>query len=751
MVEKIKNSITVVYYLLFFSVPLIFHPQTSELFEFNKMVLTYALTTFIVSLWLIRMILEKKIIFRRTILDIPLIIFLISQFLSTLISIDSRTSLLGYYSRFHGGLASSLSYSLLYWAFVSNMHRLEVIKSIKILITSAFLISIWAIFEHFGRSFSCLLVPEFRSFDASCWVQDVQNRVYATLGQPNWLAAWIVALTPLTWGFALISNINPSAKFRIDAERSRSIKNQKSKLQSKKTNILKFVFWVTLSILFFSTLLFTKSRSGLLGFGVANLTFWALSFLFSLKHNIEKKHFLKTFVICNLAFVILALASGTPWTPNLKNEGLPAEALSDAEGVKAGPALEVGGSSSVEIRKIVWKGAIDIWKHYPILGTGVETFAFSYYNFRPVEHNLVSEWDFLYNKAHNEYLNYAATAGTVGLLAYLLLICFSVYQISNIKFLGQSPKDLSAISKQIPNSKSQLGQSEQSEISLLSIALLSGFISILMTNFFGFSVVPVALQFFLFPAFAITLAGQSAEDKVQRFEKIESSNSQKTLVFFVFCTMLFALFSIGKYWYGDFLYAKGKMFNDSQEYIKAQATLAKAAMLSPKESVYHGELADVASTLAIIAYEEGDEDLAKKFVEIAIYESDMAAKLSPANITLKRDRANMFIKLSIIDPSFLISARNTLIETVKFAPTEAKLSYNLGVTYLRTGDYEKAIEIIQKAVEMKPNYKEAHYALALLYIDKGEKEKAKEELLYILENISSNDPEVKRELDELGI
>ncbi|KKQ51802.1 MAG: hypothetical protein US72_C0012G0026 [Microgenomates group bacterium GW2011_GWC1_38_12] len=96
MLEKTKNYIAIIFYLAFFSIPLVFHPQTSELFEFNKMVLTYALTVVIVCFWFIRMILEKKIVFRRTILDIPLLIFLTSQTLSTLISIDARTSLLGY-------------------------------------------------------------------------------------------------------------------------------------------------------------------------------------------------------------------------------------------------------------------------------------------------------------------------------------------------------------------------------------------------------------------------------------------------------------------------------------------------------------------------------------------------------------------------------------------------------------------------------------------------------------------------------
>ncbi|KKP99309.1 MAG: O-antigen polymerase, partial [Candidatus Levybacteria bacterium GW2011_GWB1_36_18] len=88
---------------------------------------------------------------------------------------------------------------------------------------------------------------------------------------------------------------------------------------------------------------------------------------------------------------------------------------------------QLGGTDSGKIRLIVWRGAIDVWKNNPIFGTGVETFAYAYYKYRPIEHNLTSEWNFLYNKAHNEYLNYLATTGVFGLLSYLSFIAFFLF------------------------------------------------------------------------------------------------------------------------------------------------------------------------------------------------------------------------------------------------------------------------------------------------------------------------------------
>ena len=279
------------------------------------------------------------------------------------------------------------------------------------------LASILAIGEHFGIFATCGLMGF--SYTESCWVQDVQNRVFGTLGQPNWLAAILVAVLPISNYQFLIS---------------------------------KFL-WFVVSTLFFITLLYTKSRSGLLAFMIESIIFWGFVFWQS------KLKFVKEFLYIFLSFAFLAfIILHKPSNQVTTNQSSTSQ----------GPALETGGTESGTIRKYVWLGAIKVFKHYPLLGTGPETFAFSFPMYKPIEHNLTSEWDFIYNKAHNEFLNYLANTGLLGFLSYLLLIIFSV-----IIFWKSKRFDL-----------------------------LSGYIAILITNFFGFSIVPVSLLFFLFPAIA---------------------------------------------------------------------------------------------------------------------------------------------------------------------------------------------------------------------------------------------------------
>src|SRR5947207_15890398 len=88
------------FYLVFFLVPIVFVGDTSELFEFNKMWLTFGLTAIIFSAWISKIIMQRRIFIQRTPLDIPIILFLLSQVIATFHSLDPYVSWWGYYSRF---------------------------------------------------------------------------------------------------------------------------------------------------------------------------------------------------------------------------------------------------------------------------------------------------------------------------------------------------------------------------------------------------------------------------------------------------------------------------------------------------------------------------------------------------------------------------------------------------------------------------------------------------------------------------
>ncbi len=702
MEKNIVRVIRILFYCVFGLIPLIMYTRTSEIFEFNKLITTYILTILIIFLWLVRMIVAEKIVFKRTQLDVPILLFLGTQLLSTLISIDFRTSLLGYYSRFHGGFLSSVTYALLYWSFVSNASKKTVYKSIVSMFFAAFVISVYGILQHFG-------------VDKHIWVQDVQERVFATLGQPNWMAAYLTMVLPLTVSAAGIGLI-----FRKKIRRGIPI----------------FLTSGTISIVALIAILFTKSRSGLLGLIAAISVFFITTLLILIKNSRYRKSGVSVISGFVVTFLLTAFIVGTQWTPSLLKRLAPLAPTTETA-VHVGSVLDSGGSDSVAIRKVVWQGAVDIWKAYPILGTGVETFAYSYYNFRPVEHNLLSEWDFLYNKAHNEYLNFLATTGFIGTTAYLLLLVVILWQLfkPSLQFITKNTVRNSTLT------------SHQFIAIILANSFLAGFVALLITNFFGFSVVTVTSLMFLFPALLTSL-----NSKPLPTVKKTLSASHLIGISIVFFAAAFLIYKTTQYWLADTKYALGRNLQKTGRLSESYNQLSRALQLSPNESLFWDELAQTVADTAILAAQSKETaDKSASLADKALEYNTKAIRLSPANVNYLRSRSTILLKMSVINSEYLYEAIPTIETALKMAPTDAKFYYNLGLTHIRAGNTDKGLEILEKTINIKPNYREAHFAIALVHLEQDNKDKAVKHLLYIVEYINPDDTDANRELRELGI
>ena len=742
MSEKLSSislrAIEILFYALFFSVPLVFAGNTSELFEFNKMWITFAITIAIAFFWTVRIIAEKSLVIKRTPLDIPIALFVLAQIASTVISLDPHTSLWGYYSRFNGGLLSILCYVFLYYAFVSNLNSAKIVKNIFLVsLVSAFIVVLWALPSHFGKDPTCLI---FRgSFDVSCWTADFQPkvRIFGTLGQPAWLAAYLVLLIPISLAFSIL--------YKKD-ELKRSLKS---------------IIFLTLSSLMFLSFLYTRTRSAVLALGVGLIFFFGALILFD---KPSKKNFVKDLlkkqkivVLSIIIFAIIGFFAEIPLSPfdkfsfnNLKNYVQKVKVTQNPQRETV-HQTQLGGTDSGKIRLIVWRGAIDVWKNNPIFGTGVETFAYAYYKYRPIEHNLTSEWNFLYNKAHNEYLNYLATTGVFGLLSYLSFIAFFLFIF--LATIFKTKNKLSAVLL----AKTGVVMSKESQTLAkdpLILSLVAGFITILITNFFGFSVVIMNIYLFLIPLFVLILM-DVLDDKSLGFKlgKVgEIGFFGWSLISLSFLVTAYLLFFLFNFWRADVLYALGNNYSKSGEYQQAYSLLRSAVSIH-SEPVFQDEVStnDASFALAIAYSSQG-----KNATESAQIISQLAAESSsindsltnshPNNILFWKSRVRIFYNLAQIDNSYLSKALVAMKRVYELGGNEASIAYNLGVLYGQSGDSKKAVEILKKTVALKPDYRDAHYALGLFYNDIGEKEKAIYEMEYILSHFSKDDEQAKQSL-----
>ncbi len=334
---------------------------------------------------------------------------------------------------------------------------------------------------------------------------------------------------------------------------------------------------------------------------------------------------------------------------------------------------ELDITPSSDIRKIVWQGAIDLWKKQPVFGTGVETFAYSYYWTRPKAHNLTSEWDFLYNKAHNEYLNFAATTGTVGLFTYLLL------PISFFYFLYKN-KQSSLTTNHYPLS------------------------TILITNFFGFSVVPVAIFFFLLPALA--------QHSTNKIKILTLANKIDTLLIPLFTVIgLFLVFKIATFWLADFYFARGVNHYQAGFLDQGISQLNKSINYRPNEPLYYAHRASANSQK--IAWLTQNEQNWEPETEIknSLKDIDKALKISPYHINFYKRKAKVSYYLSFHDLKYLNEGLEALLTAEKLAPTDPKIPYNIGLIYQTLDKNQQARQYLEKAVELKANYQAAKQAL----------------------------------------
>lgn len=652
-----QNIIQTILYLAAIFIPLTFTTFNSELFEFPKFILLLSASLTILFAWIIDSYYNHKSFIPKEIIKKPISLAILSilatQLLSTIFSINPYTSFWGYYSRFHQGLLTTICYTILYFAATLYLDKKSVLKLIKVSVGSAFFISLYAILQRLG-------------IDKSLWIQDVVNRPFSTLGQPNWLAAYLLPNLFLTLYLTTVGGI-------------------------KKPTFLHTLLFITI----LSALLLTKSRSGFIALILSYLSYWIL-----LARQFSIKKIKREFLLSTLYLLLVTLFIGTPYTPKLIDIlKSPKQEVSNSQ--STGTQLENGGTESGDIRRIVWTGALKLIQKHPLIGTGPETFAYTYYWERPAAHNNTSEWDYLYNKAHNEYLNIAATTGVLGLLAYLYFH-YTVF-LKSTELVIKSKK---------------INQEEDNNLRSLYPVLGAAVVGFTVTNFFGFSVIPVYLLMTLIAALPLAVNQQ-----------LGKGVSDKNLALLIFLPLLYP----AHLFFTDISFAKGKAYLDSNRPGDALPLLQKAVNSRPGLDLYHSTLSETYAQLGQ--------------TELAVKETELTKRLNPYHLNYYKSRAKIYLTLATGDPKFYGSAAKELEDATKLAPTDPKLYYNLGLIYTRIGNNDLAANQFKQAIALKPNYESPYYALTLLYEQTDQKKLIPELLKSATANLSTYSGALKNKIE----
>jgi putative inorganic carbon (HCO3(-)) transporter len=382
--RKEASMLTKLFYILLFGTPLLFTTNTRELFEFPKMFFVYFMGTLIISIFVLFRIwrsTQKSFVWP----GVPILCFVAAYVLSTIFSSHPYTSVWGYYTRFNGGLVSVLVFFGIYIVAINELSLKDFEKLIVVALVSAIPVGVYAVAQHF-------------SMIGNMWKANASLRVFSTFGQPNWLAAFFSMLLPI-----ILFN------FLVD---KRYLK----------------VLWGLLFLLGFSGLWFTYSISGLLGFVVALLC------LFILNRTLVQKRLREVLILLSFAVLIAVCNRGIYASKvndiyvDIKQQLSTRFIVSAQESPESLGVSPHAVSDPGYIRLSLWKGTLALIVSHPVnflVGTGPETFPYAFQPFRPANLNYSSEWDFVFNKPHNYYLEIFSNLGLLGLVSYMMLIGFT--------------------------------------------------------------------------------------------------------------------------------------------------------------------------------------------------------------------------------------------------------------------------------------------------------------------------------------
>jgi O-antigen ligase len=595
---RLTKLIHLCYYVLIFITPLLMSNQTSEMFEFPKILIIYVIAFTVFALWLIDFIIHRRSV-RIPSLVVVVGVFLASQMLATATSVDIHTSIFGYYGRFNGGLLSIIAYCILFFVALQTFDRKTFYTLLKVSLAASMVVLLWGLPGRLlGVDMSCILYRG--EFSTACWTNEFrpQERMFSTLGQPNWLGVY---LTMHVFMGLFLWIRKTQVTFR-------------DMIKPTKRTILYGIY--TLLVAFGVVL--TGSRSSEMGlFG----GLVALILIYLWKRG--KKAHVKILAILIILNVIVFGA----WY---------AYRLSDSKTDKI--------THSGTIRLIVWEGALKLASRYPLTGTGPETFAYTYFLTRPEAHNNTTERDLIYNKAHNEFLNFLATTGLIGFSAYIFML-----------FMMIRP----------------LLQSKEGSI------LAGGIIAMSIANFFGFSTSTGQMLLFLIP-----LYGLLQKDILPVTHTHKSHVWVKNiLVALVFGGWALTMRYFYNYYQADLSYAKATSLQYASSYIESIDAFTKALGYR-FEHIYADKFALTVAQTAYVLSEADTEKIygsqIQSYIKMAESIQTAALQSSPQNPMYWKDRVRMYLLIQDVvnakdKKDIQLQIKTAIARATQLAPTDLEV------------------------------------------------------------------------------
>ena len=174
---------------------------------------------------------------------------------------------------------------------------------------------------------------------------------------------------------------------------------------------------------------------------------------------------------------------------------------------------------------ISWKISATAFRDAPFVGTGPSTYLYSFTQYKPLNFNTLSYWNFSFNTAYDEYLQVLGTLGAFGVLAILLL---SLIVINNArKNLFFEAADT---------------RSDNTHILVPSLAV-TGLLTLVVLAIHATTLVSIVVTFLLLAA--LMMSQKSMREKVTEFSMGIKASTADNRQIDLFPVIIFVVFLVG--------------------------------------------------------------------------------------------------------------------------------------------------------------------------------------------------------------
>jgi len=613
-------------YLAFFLIPIVFVIFTRDQFELPKLTVLRILTSGVIGLWLVRALLAKRWDWKRTPLDKPILAWVGLQLLTTVVSVSGFISFQGEYENFRG-LMTVLNYPVLFYAAIHFIRtRAQIDRLLLVVLISGLLVTAYGLAQFFGLDFIA-------------WNPDsvAPGRYFSSLGNPNFLAAFLAMVMPLT----IVFFIETPSRFR------------------------RFFLFASFIVMFFC-ILGTWSRGGFLGL----LAAFAVLALFGVRHvwrqlqeaAVERQttrlRLLAGWGRAHRAWIILVLATlgilititATFGRYNMLRFADTIIHLKAAVGVS---------------RMHIWKPALGMIRDFPILGTGLDTFKTVFPRYATPAFAAIDGANVSSRTAHNEILQVLSTQGAIGLgiVTWLTVMILLLWRKA---YRGASNRDR-----------------------LILVGLLASYTAYSVQNLFSFGVVTIDTFYWLILALFVLLRQPPEEQAKTALPQIpEAKPGRLASALARFRTPVMAAVLAGsallawqfyKMALADYAYNLGTLYRMQGMWDASVAAFHEAKRLTPTEVkyvVYEG-----------LAYEEKaksvPDDQKMAFVQKAIASYEKGVRMNPTNAYYIGNLGRIYGFAASVtnDRNYFEKSVAQFQQAIRYAPVTVLFYQNLAMMY----------------------------------------------------------------------